>query len=74
MPRATLEFNLPEEREEFDTAAKAMDYRLILSDYDEHLRQLVKYETEALSEETYAKVQELRDKLWDLIRVRNVSL
>lgn len=32
MPKAILEFNLPEEQEEFDTAVKAIDYKLALWD------------------------------------------
>lgn len=32
MPKATLEFSLPEEQEEFETATKAADYKLALWD------------------------------------------
>jgi len=41
--KATLEFDLPEEREEFDMASHAADYYSALCDIDNHLRSIVKY-------------------------------
>ncbi len=44
MPKATLEFDLPEEEEEFNHAVHCMDYYVTLSDLAESLRQKVKHD------------------------------
>lgn len=44
MPKATIEFNLPEEREEYNHHNKANDYYLALWDISQQLRQWRKYE------------------------------
>lgn len=46
MPTVTLKFNLPEEREEYETTMKASDYASVLWDLDQtHLRGATKYDT-----------------------------
>lgn len=42
--KAIIEFSLPEEKHEHEIALKAMDYQLALSDFDEYLRNKIKYE------------------------------
>ena len=42
--KAILEFNLPEDKEEFDVAAKAMDWALVAWDIDDFIRNKIKYE------------------------------
>jgi hypothetical protein len=41
--KATLEFNLPEEKEEFDMTNKAVDYYSQLHEIDNYLRRLLKH-------------------------------
>jgi len=41
--RATLEYNLPEETNEFILASRAQDMALVLSDIDQQLRSWLKY-------------------------------
>lgn len=44
MPKVILEFQLPDEREEFEATVKAMDYRLFAeSIYDDIFRPILKY-------------------------------
>ena len=64
MPKAILEFNLPEEREEFENAHKGVHYLIVIEDLDNFLRAKLKY-TE-LTEEQATIYQEVRDKLWEL--------
>lgn len=45
MPRAQLEFNLPEEEEDFRHACNGLDYYGALRAVDERLRNRLKYET-----------------------------
>lgn len=44
---ATLRFKLPEQREAFESAQRAYDYKFALSDFDEWLRRLDKHELPA---------------------------
>ena len=41
--KAILEFNLPEEEEQFNVASKGMDWALIVWELDQNLRNKLKY-------------------------------
>ncbi len=41
---AILKFNLPEDKEEYDTASKGMDWALLVLDIDQFIRNKIKYE------------------------------
>lgn len=43
MPRVTMTFNLPDEREEMNHALKGEDYYCVLFDYMNRLRSELKY-------------------------------
>ncbi len=42
--KAKLEFNLPEDKDEFDVASNAMDWALIAWDIEQQCRDWVKYD------------------------------
>ena len=42
--KAILEFNLPEDNEEFEAATKAMDWAILAWDIDQFIRNKIKYE------------------------------
>lgn len=71
MPKATLEFNLPEEIQEFETAANGWKFKVALWQYDQHLRGLVKYGTEEEQKEFSAQVA--RDLLWKMLREEGIE-
>lgn len=60
---ATLEFTLPEEREEFDQAANATSMYCLLCDVSEHLRGRIKYGE--LSGEIVAELDAIRGMLME---------
>ena len=60
--KATLTFNLPEEQYEYDAANKGIKALAIIHELDDHLRSILKYE-ETISQDTYDKVQSIRDFL-----------
>ena len=64
--KAILKFNLPEDREEYLRAVKAMDLCKVLYEFDNHLRNEIKHNGK--------DYQELRDKLYQLMGVNNVDL
>lgn len=71
MPKATLQFNLPEEQQEFEYASNGTSYSCVISEMDNYLRAKLKYED--LSEEIGNVYQEVRDKLNELCNEYNVS-
>ena len=42
--KAILEFNLPEDQDQFDIATKAMDWSLLAWDIDQFIRNKIKYD------------------------------
>lgn len=65
--KATLEFNLPEDREDFNYANNGFNYYMALVEMDEWLRSEYKYNGK---EEMY----EVREKLNEIILENNVKL
>ena len=43
MPECILKFNLPEEKSEFEMSYKGQDYRIIIDNIDNKLREFQKY-------------------------------
>ena len=62
--KATLTFDLPDEKEEFEIAVKSRDYYSQLWDIDQHLRSLLKHgDPEAQS------TRELAERIRNMIEV-----
>lgn len=59
--KATLEFNLPEEQEEFKTAAKAGETMSVVEDVLRYIRNRLKYET--LPETSVEELREIQGRL-----------
>lgn len=67
MPKATITFSLPEERDEYRTTMKAAELSIVLSEYDNFLRGILKYGSERYkTSEELQVVEELRLKLNEL--------
>ena len=67
MARITMSFNLPEEREEYELAYKGIKYSIVIDEFDNWLRSILKY-NESKTEAEIAIYQECRDKLHELKR------
>jgi hypothetical protein len=66
--KAILEFILPDDKTEFDTATKAMDWSILAWDIDQYIRNRLKYQTEKLDTSSANKELELlRKELHDLM-------
>ena len=70
MPKAVLEFMLPEDQEAFDDACLGEPYRLVLCDLDQWLRTKVKYEDVV----EIGGLRDARDMLHELLADHDVSL
>lgn len=74
MPKGILEFNLPEDREDFEIAQNGNAYRSVLWDMDVYLRQILKYESDSHDKKTIDELQKVRDKLHELLGEDGLSL
>lgn len=71
MPKAVLEFKLPEEQEEFKTAMNAVNMSLTLSEFSLFLRSKLKYED--LSESDYKIYESIREKFFEIVDNNDVE-
>ena len=71
--KAILEFNLPEDNEEFTMATKVSSYSVALWEISQFLRSEIKY-NEQLSEDAYDQVVKIREKFHDILNDNNISL
>ena len=69
--KAILEFNLPEDKEEFDAASKGMDWALVAWDIDQLLRNKLKYGK--LLPNTRAELEEIRNTLNEMLIDRGLQ-
>ena len=71
--KATLEFNLPDDQDDFQDAVNGQKWRLMVWDFDQKLRSQLKY-NDKLSSEQYKVYEEIRDLLWEKIGEEGLSL
>ena len=65
--KAKLEFNLPEDKDEFNVASKAMDWALIVWDIEQQCRDWIKYENHEFKtiEEALQGVRDMVQEVMD---------
>ena len=69
--KAILEFNLPEDEEQFNAANKGMDWAILAWDIDQLLRKKLKYGN--LLPNTTAELEEIRDSLNEMLVDRGLT-
>ena len=69
--KAILEFELPEDKEEFDAASKGMDWAIVAWDIDQLLRKKLKYGD--LLPNTRAELEEIRNTLNEMLIDRGLQ-
>jgi hypothetical protein len=72
--KAIIEFNLPEDQEDFDMFNQATKMHNILWEMTQWLRSNTKYAPDNTSEDTIKAFYECQDKLNDLLNKNNVEL
>jgi len=72
--KAILEFNLPDDQQEYDLANSGLSFWNVLWELDQELRTKTKYASDDLSKDKYDAYQEIRDKLYELMNENNVNL
>jgi hypothetical protein len=74
MPKATLTYNLPEDQDDFDFANNGGKYYSILFEFDQYLRNKVKYAAEDAHEEYTNAMDDARTELWSLLESYHLDL
>ena len=69
--KAILEFELPEDKENFDASAKGMDWAIVAWDLDQLLRKKLKYGD--LLPNTRAELEEIRASLNEMLIDRGLQ-
>lgn len=68
-----MEFSHPEDKEQFEDCYRGSDYKAVLQNMDNFLRNKLKYDHE-LSEEAKAIFQEVRDNLYSIADMFEVEI
>ena len=72
MPKARIEYDLPEENWEYKCANNGSTFFIILSDIDNYLREKLKYGHKYKSvDET---LEDIRRKFWELLNDKGLNL
>jgi hypothetical protein len=71
--KAILEFNLPDDQEDFKLATNAISWYSVCWELDQNLRAKTKYAPDDLPQDKYDAYEEIRDTLRELMSSRDVS-
>jgi uncharacterized UPF0160 family protein len=74
VPKATLEFNLPEEREEYNLCVNGSNYSSALWKFNEYLRNVLKHNPKDLSDEQLNLVEEIQKEFFESLDTYDVVL
>jgi len=72
--KAILEFNLPDDQQEYDLANSGLAFWNVLWELDKELRAKTKYASDDLPQDKYDAYKEIRELLHELMRDYNVGL
>jgi len=71
--KAILEFNLPDDQQDFDLATRGMKFWSVLWELDQSLRSKTKYAPDNLPQDKYDAYQEIREELRELMLNNDIS-
>jgi hypothetical protein len=71
--KATLEFNLPEEAQEFRTAINGWKFKSVLNEINEDLRSKIKWQDD-IPDEVRQALQAVRDDMYQRLSEHNINL
>jgi hypothetical protein len=74
MPKATLEFNLPEEELEHRDALEGTSWKIAMWDLDQILRNAVKYGCDQCEDNKYSAFEHVRKELYCILENHKLIL
>ena len=72
--KAKLEFNLPEDEQEFNFANQGMDWYSVVWNMDQWLRGNTKHAPDSIPDDEYKAYERCRDHLRELIDLQGLNL
>ena len=72
--KAILEFELPEDKQDFDFATQGSNWWNVCWEMDQWLRGQLKHPPDDMSDDTYKALEECREKLREIINDNNLNL
>mgnify|MGYP001026035222 FL=1 len=72
--KAILEFNLPEDKEDFDFAVRGLDWSIVCWNMDQWLRGQIKHAPDSMSDDTYKAFEQCREQLRQFVSDYNLNL
>ena len=72
--KATLEYDLPDEQDEFEKAVNGAKYAYIIWELDHFLRAKTKYAPDSMPDEVHKAYEGTRDKLHSLLTENDLSI
>ena len=72
--KAILEFNLPEDQPEFNTAIKGSDWKHVCWEMEQYLRTQIKYAPDEMSQEKYDTLEEVREEFNRIMNQNGVDV
>ena len=70
--KATIEFNLPEDKYEYDLANKSSSLLSCLMEFEQEIRKIYKYED--LKENQLEIVEKIREKYYEILQDNEINL
>lgn len=72
--KAKLEYNIPEERSDFDFAVNGHKWWIVVWEMEQYLRKRIKYQTEVTTDEEIVALEEVREELRGFIEEQGLNL
>ena len=72
--KVTIEFNLPDQQERFDDLMNGAKWKYVVREFDEHMRELLKWNSENLDESQLLVVRQMRSILLEYLEQENLRL
>jgi len=72
--KVTIEFNLPDQQEKFDSFINGAKWKYVVREVDEYMRELIKWNSENLDESQLLVVRQIRSMLFLYLEQENLRI
>lgn len=72
--KVTIEFNLPDQQERFDSFINGAKWKYVVRELDESMREMIKWNSENLDESQLLTVRQIRSMLLQYLEQENLRL
>ena len=72
--KVTIEFNLPDQQEKFDSFTNGSKWKYVVREIDEYMREILKWNTENLDDSQLLTVRQIRSMLLQYLEQENLRL